>query len=490
MEPYANTLEIPTGLTFDDVLLVPQESAVLPVDVDTSTYLTEKIQLAVPIISAAMDSVTESDTAIAMARAGGLGVIHRNLKPEEQALEVARVKRAESGMILRPITLSPDELVSRAFEVIAENKISGIPITEGKRLVGILTNRDLRFLKNGEQKIADIMTKQVVTSREGVSLEEAKETLRKHRIEKLPVVNAKGELKGLITIKDIEQAQQHPHASKDHLGRLRVAAALGVGKGTVERAGKLIEAGADVVVVDTAHGHSRTVLEMVSTLKSEFKETNIIAGNIASGAAAEALIEAGADAVKVGVGPGSICTTRIVSGVGVPQMSAVFECAAICKKKRVGMIADGGIKYSGDMTKAIAAGANVIMLGSLLAGTDEAPGERIIYQGRAYKVYRGMGSIGAMEAGSKDRYFQGSVEERSKLVPEGVEGMVPSKGPIIDTIHQLVGGLRSGMGYVGAGSITDLQEKARFVRLTAAGLKESHVHDVMITKEAPNYKMD
>jgi IMP dehydrogenase len=487
MEPLP---DIPTGLTFDDVLLLPQEGAVLPNDVDTSSQLTAQIRLSLPVISAAMDSVTESDMAIALARAGGLGVIHRNLKPEEQALEVVRVKRAESGMIIRPITLAPDEPVGRAISLMAERRISGIPITEGKKLVGILTNRDLRFLDKTNVAISEVMTRDVVTSKEGISLEEAKSILQKNRIEKLPVVNRAGELKGLITIKDIEQAQENPRASKDDLGRLRVGAALGVAKGTVERAAKLIESGVDVLVVDTAHGHSQSVVKMVQTIKSEFKEVNLIAGNIATGEAAAALIAAGADAVKVGVGPGSICTTRMVSGVGVPQMSAIFSCAAVCQKKGVPLIADGGIKFSGDMTKALAAGASVIMLGSLLAGTDEAPGERVIYQGRAYKVYRGMGSIGAMDAGSKDRYFQGGVEERSKLVPEGVEGMVPSKGPVSDTLHQLVGGLRSGMGYVGAAHLADLQKRARFIRLTAAGLKESHVHDVMVTKEAPNYQRD
>ncbi len=486
MEPQ----EIPTGLTFDDVLLVPQESAVLPKDVDTTSQLTPQISLAVPIVSAAMDSVSESGTAIAMARAGGMGFIHRNMTPADQALEVARVKRAESGMILRPITLNPEELISRAFEVMAEHKISGIPIVEENRLVGILTNRDLRFHVKRDQKISDVMTKNVITSKEGISLEEAKDILQQNRIEKLPVVNEAGELKGLITIKDIENVEQYPRASKDPLGRLRVGAALGVGPGTLERASQLVDAGVDILVVDTAHGHSRSVILTVGALKKEFKDTEIIAGNIASGDAAAALVEAGADAVKIGVGPGSICTTRMVSGVGVPQMTAILQCVGVCKKHNIPIIADGGIKFSGDVTKALAAGANIVMVGGLLAGTDEAPGERVIYQGRAYKVYRGMGSIGAMEAGSKDRYFQGGIEDRSKLVPEGVEGMVPAKGPLTDTLHQLVGGLRSGMGYVGAASIDELQQKAQFVRLTAAGLKESHVHDVMITKEAPNYRLD
>lgn len=482
--------EIRQAYTFDDLLLLPQESGVLPRDVDISTKLSEKVQLSLPVISAAMDSVTESEMAIAMARAGGLGVIHRNLTAEEQALEVARVKRAESGMILAPITLGPKDLVLRAIEVMEKNKISGVPITEGKKLVGILTHRDLRFLKAGDQKIEEVMTRDVVTSQEGMSLEEAKAVLQKHRIEKLPVVNDAGELRGLITIKDIEQAQRYPSASKDSLGRLRVAAAIGAGDGVIERAAYLRDAGADLLVVDTAHGHSRSVLATVRAVRAEFADLEVIAGNIATADAAEALIEAGASAVKVGVGPGSICTTRIVSGVGMPQMSAIFECAQVCRKKGVALIADGGIQYSGDMVKALAGGANVVMLGSLLAGTDEAPGEKVIYQGRSYRVYRGMGSLGAMMSGSKDRYFQGDVNERSKLVPEGVEGMVPAKGPVADTVHQLVGGLRSGMGYVGASNLADLQKKARFVAVSAAGLKESHVHDVMITKESPNYRID
>lgn len=486
MEPQ----DFSVALTFDDVLLLPQESAVLPKDVDTSSLLTPRIKLSIPIISAAMDSVTESGTAIALARAGGLGVIHRNLKPADQALEVARVKRAEWGMILRPITLSPSEPVSRAIEVMEEHSISGIPITEGPRLVGILTNRDLRFLMKFNQKISDVMTCDVVTSKEGISLEEAKNILQKNRIEKLPVVNDAGELKGLITIKDIERAQQNPEASKDDLGRLRVGAAIGVGKDGIRRAEHLVSAGVDVLVVDTAHGHSQSVLSTVKTLKDTFKDTDIMAGNIATSDAAKALIEMGVDAVKVGVGPGSICTTRVVSGVGVPQMTAIMGCTAVCKKKGIPVVADGGIKFSGDITKALAAGADVIMVGSLLAGTDEAPGERVIYQGRAYKIYRGMGSIGAMEEGSKDRYFQDWVEERSKLVPEGVEGMVPAKGPLSDILHQLIGGLRAGMGYLGAVSIDDLRLKARFIRLTSAGLKESHVHDVLVTKEAPNYRLD
>lgn len=482
--------ERPTALTFDDILLLPAESAVLPKDVDVSTDLTQKIRLAIPLLSAAMDSVTESATAIAMARVGGLGVIHRNLSPGKQALEVARVKRAESGMILEPITLPPDATVARARQVMEENDISGVPITEGKRLVGILTHRDLRFVAKDEQKIAEVMTKKVVTSKEGISLEQAKEILQEHRIEKLPVVDSKGELRGLITIKDIEQVQKYPQASKDPFGRLRVGAAIGVGKGVMERAAALVEAGADLLVVDTAHGHSELVLATVRAVRAEFPKTDLVAGNVATAEGATALIEAGVQAVKVGVGPGSICTTRIVSGVGVPQMTAILSCAPACKQRGIPLIADGGIKYSGDITKALAAGASTVMIGSLFAGTDEAPGEKILYQGRSYRVYRGMGSIGAMMEGAKDRYFQAEVEERSKLVPEGIEGMVPAKGPLADVTHQLVGGLRSGMGYVGAANISELQEKARFVQVTPAGLKESHVHDVTITKEAPNYRLD
>jgi len=482
--------EIPFALTFDDVLLLPQESEILPAEADTSTILTPKIALAIPIISAAMDSVTESQTAIAMARVGGLGIIHRNLSVDDQVLEVARVKRAESGMILQPITLSPDDTVEKTIAIMTENQISGIPITKDGKLVGIVTKRDLLFKEASDQRIGDVMTRDVVTSHEGTSLGKAKKILQEHRIEKLPVVNDAGELCGLITIKDIAKAQQYPHASKDELGRLRVGAALGVGKGALTRAAGLLEAGVDVLVVDTAHGHARSVIQTVKTLVSEFQEAEVIAGNIATGEAATSLIEAGVSAVKVGVGPGSICTTRIVSGVGVPQVSAIIDCARACHRKGVPLIADGGIKYSGDLTKALAAGAQVVMMGSLLAGTDEAPGEQILYQGRKYRVYRGMGSLGAMMAGSKDRYFQGAVDDRSKLVPEGVEGMVPAKGPLAEVLHQLVGGLRSGMGYLGAATIPDLKKQAHFVQVTSAGLKEGHVHDVMITKESPNYRLD
>ena len=419
-----------------------------------------------------------------------MGILHRNLSVDEQSLEVARVKRAESGMILRPITLSPGDSVEQARTVMSDNNISGIPITEGKKLVGILTRRDLMFLEDGKREIREVMTTKVVTSPEGIRLEEAKKILQENRIEKLPVVNRSGELRWLITIRDIEQAQRFPFACKDEQGRLRVGAALGVGKGAIDRAARLLDNGADVLVVDTAHGHSHAVLNTVKTLRSEFAEAQIIAGNVATAEAAEALVQAGVSAVKVGVGPGSICSTRIVSGVGVPQITAIMECARVCRQKGVSIIADGGIQYSGDITKALAAGANVVMMGSLFAGTDEAPGEQVLYQGRKYKVYRGMGSLGAMMDGSKDRYFQGAVEERSKLVPEGVEGMVPAKGPIADTLHQMVGGLRSGMGYVGADSIGQLQKRARFIRVTSAGLKEGHVHDVMITKESPNYRID
>ncbi len=486
MEPQ----QIPTALTFDDVLLQPAESAVLPKDVDVSTQLTEKIRLATPLVSAAMDSVTESQLAIAMARVGGLGIIHRNLSVKEQVLEIARVKRAESGMILEPITLPPNETVARARQVMEDRKISGVPIIEGKRLVGILTNRDLRFIVDQGQKIAEVMTKEVVTSKEGIRLEEAKEILQEHRIEKLPVVDDNGELRGLITIKDIEQAQKFPQASKDEFGRFRVGGAIGAGKGVIERAAALVESGTDLLVVDTAHGHAQSVLSTVRAIRSEFPETELVAGNIATTEAAEALMEAGVSAIKIGVGPGSICTTRIVSGVGVPQVTAILDCASVCRKKGIPLIADGGIQYSGDITKALAAGASSVMLGSLFAGTDEAPGEKVLYQGRSYRIYRGMGSIGAMMQGSKDRYFQADIEERSKLVPEGIEGMVPAKGPLADVVHQLVGGLRSGMGYVGAATLEDLYKRARFVRVTPAGLKEGHVHDVTITKEAPNYRLD
>lgn len=481
---------IPIAYTFDDVLLLPGESSVLPTDVDTSVKLTDKITLTIPLVSAAMDTVTESRTAIAMARLGGMGIIHKNLTPEEQALEIERVKRAESGMILEPITMAPDQKLGEAAQVMKKADISGVPITVGKKVVGILTHRDLRFQKNLNQKIEDAMTKEVVTAKEGITLEKAKDILQKNRIEKLPVVDDKGNLRGLITIKDIEQALRYPNSCKDELGRLRVGAAIGVGKVSLDRAELLIKEGVDLIIIDTAHGHSKSVLDTAREFRERFPKVALVAGNVATADGTDALIKAGVHAVKVGVGPGSICTTRVVSGVGVPQLTAIFECSSVANRHNVPLIADGGIKFSGDITKAMAAGATAVMAGGLFAGTDEAPGETILYQGRSFKTYRGMGSLGAMKKGSKDRYFQESVNDASKLVPEGIEGMVPARGPISDQIHQLIGGLRSGMGYVGAANIGELRKKARFVQITSAGLKESHVHDVTITKESPNYRLE
>ncbi len=482
--------QIPVAYTFDDVLLLPGESSVLPTDVDTAVRLTDKITLSIPLLSAAMDSVTESKTAIAMARMGGMGILHRNMTPEEQALEVEKVKRAESGMIIDPVTMAPEQKLGEVVQVMKTHNISGVPITVGKKLVGILTHRDLRFHKNLSQKIEDVMTKEVVTAKEGTTLEKAKEILQKNRIEKLPVVDEKGSLKGLITIKDIEQAMRYPNSCKDEVGRLRVGAAIGVGKASLDRAELLIKEDVDLIIIDTAHGHSRSVIDTVKEFRERFSKIPLIAGNVATAEGTEALIKAGVHAVKVGVGPGSICTTRVVSGVGVPQLTAVMDCAAMGAKYQIPIIADGGVKFSGDITKAIAAGATAVMAGGLFAGTDEAPGETILYQGRSFKVYRGMGSLGAMGKGSRDRYFQEGVSEASKLVPEGIEGMVPCRGPIADQIHQLIGGLRSGMGYVGAANVAELRKKARFVQITSAGLKESHVHDVVITKESPNYRLE
>jgi IMP dehydrogenase len=480
--------EVKEALTFDDVLLVPNYSEVLPTQVDVRTKLTKKITLNIPIMSAAMDTVTEAELAIAIAREGGIGIIHKNMTVEEQAEEVDRVKRSESGMIVKPVTVKPEQTIAEAENLMKKYKISGLPVVndEGK-LVGIITNRDIRFVKDFSKKIAQVMTKENLrTVPVGTTLEEAKEILHKYKIEKLPVVDENGYLKGLITIKDIEKKEKYPNACKDELGRLMVGAAIGVGQEALKRAEALIEAGVDVIVIDTAHGHSKGVIEMVEKIKGKWPEVDVIAGNVATPEGTEALIKAGADAVKVGIGPGSICTTRIVAGVGVPQLTAVAQCAEVADKYDVSIIADGGIKFSGDIAKAIGAGARVVMIGSLFAGTKESPGELILYQGRSYKVYRGMGSLGAMKKGSKDRYFQSEVEEK-KLVPEGIEGMVPYRGPLADTIHQLVGGLRAGMGYCGAANIEEMRKKARFVRITAAGLKESHVHDVIITKEAPNY---
>ncbi|WP_456437479.1 IMP dehydrogenase [Desulfurobacterium sp.] len=476
------------ALTFDDVLLVPNYSEVLPTQVDVSTQLTKRIRLNIPIMSAAMDTVTEADLAIAIARQGGIGIIHKNMTIEEQAEEVDRVKRSESGMIVKPVTVSPEQTIADAEALMRKYKISGLPVTDQNgKLLGIITNRDIRFVKDFTIKISEVMTKEdLKTVPVGTTLEQAKEILHKYKIEKLPVVDENGYLKGLITIKDIEKKEKYPLASKDELGRLMVGAAVGVGPDALERVTALVEAGVDIIVIDTAHGHSKKVLETVERVKAEFPELDVIAGNVATAEATEALIKAGADAVKVGIGPGSICTTRIVAGVGVPQLTAVAECVKVADKYGISIIADGGIKFSGDVAKAIGAGARVVMIGSLFAGTKESPGELILYQGRSYKVYRGMGSLGAMKKGSKDRYFQSEVEEK-KLVPEGIEGMVPYRGPLADTIHQLVGGLKAGMGYCGAANIEEMRKKARFVKITASGLKESHVHDVIITKEAPNY---
>ncbi|MGB4139887.1 MAG: IMP dehydrogenase [Limnochordia bacterium] len=477
------------GLTFDDVLLLPAASDVLPSQVDTSTRITNRIQLNIPIVSAGMDTVTEARMAIAIAREGGIGVIHKNLSIEDQAGEVDKVKRSESGIIVDPIFLSPEHSISDALELMARYHISGVPIVDSDhKLVGILTNRDLKFEENFDQPIGNVMTKDnLVTAPEHTTLEEAKRILHKHRIEKLPLVDDNYRLKGLITIKDIEKARQYPNSAKDAHGRLRVAAAVGVGHDVMERASALVKAGVDVLVIDTAHGHSKRVVETTTLLKQEFgSQVDIISGNIATAEAAEALIAAGADAIKVGVGPGSICTTRIISGVGVPQLTAIWDCAQVAQKYGVPVIADGGIRYSGDIVKALAAGADAVMLGSIMAGTEESPGEIEIYQGRSYKVYRGMGSLGAMKAGSRDRYFQ---EDSSKLVPEGVEGRVPYKGSVSETVFQLVGGLRSGMGYCGARNNKALKENVRFVRITPAGMHESHPHSVQITKEAPNYRI-
>ena len=476
------------ALTFDDVLLVPDYSEIIPRDIDTTTSLTGKIRLQIPFMSAAMDTVTEGEMAIAVAREGGIGVVHKNMDPKSQAAEIERVKRSESGMITKPITLEPDKSIDEALALMSHYRISGVPITEGKKLVGILTNRDLRFVRDTSQQVHKVMTsKNLVTVPEGTTLEDAAVILHKHRIEKLLVVNSAGELRGLITVKDIQKKLDYPHACKDEVGRLRVAAAVGVGAETMLRVELLLEAGADLLVVDTAHGHSRNVLDMVGAIKKKYPETQVLAGNIATGAAAAALIDAGADAVKVGIGPGSICTTRVVAGVGVPQVTAIMDVAAVTRTRGVSLVADGGIRYSGDVAKAIAVGADVVMAGGLLAGTDESPGEKILYEGRVYKTYRGMGSLGAMQQGSKDRYFQSEIHETDKLVPEGIEGQVPYKGRASEVIYQLVGGLRSGMGYCGCRTIAEFHQRAELVRVTGAGVRESHPHDVQITKEAPNY---
>ena len=478
------------GLTYDDVVLVPAKSAVLPSEVDVRTQLTRNIQINIPIISSAMDTVTESRLAIAMAREGGVGIIHRVLAPAEQAAEVDRVKKSESGMILDPVTISPEETIRDAHQLMAKYRISGIPVTKNKKLVGILTNRDLRFETRLDLKVSQVMKREkLITAPEGTSLEKAREILHEHRIEKLPVVNKHGELKGLITIKDIEKRIKYPNACKDTHGRLRVGAAVGVGPETEDRVAQLKKAGVDLIVVDTAHGHSQAVLDTVKMIKKQHPSLDLVAGNIATAEAAKDLLKAGVDAVKVGVGPGSICTTRIVSGSGMPQLTAVADCARALEGSGIPIIADGGIKFSGDISKALAAGASSVMLGGLLAGTEESPGETVLYQARTYKVYRGMGSISAMERGGGDRYGQGG-RSAQKLVPEGIEGRVPYKGPLSAVIYQLVGGVKSGLGYCGCKTIQELQKNATFIRQTVAGLRESHVHDVIITKEAPNYRMD
>ncbi len=487
-------MSIREALTFDDVLLVPAASAVLPAQVDTRTRLTKSVELGIPLISSAMDTVTEAGLAIAMAQAGGMGVIHKNLSIVEQAEQVRRVKRFESGMVVNPVTIAPGATLADALALMERYRISGIPVVEGAngkgagKLVGILTNRDVRFANDPRQPVAELMTKdRLVTVREGVKPDEAKRLLHQHRIEKILVVDDAYRCVGLITVKDIEKAQKYPHACKDERGRLRVAAATGVGEDGYARAQALIEAECDVIVVDTAHGHSKGVLDAVSRIKKASNYTQVAAGNVATADGARALIDAGADCVKVGIGPGSICTTRIVAGVGVPQLTAIMDAVSAARKAGVPVIADGGIKYSGDLAKAIAAGADVAMVGSLLAGTEEAPGEVFLYQGRSYKGYRGMGSLGAMARGSADRYFQSEVSDSLKLVPEGVEGQVPYKGPVANVVHQIIGGLRAAMGYTGCETIEAFHSKAEFVRITGSGLRESHVHDIVVTREAPNY---
>jgi IMP dehydrogenase len=495
------TADISIALTFDDVLLVPRHSEVLPNEVNVVTRVTRNITLNVPIVSSAMDTVTESRLAIAVAQLGGMGVIHKNLSIEDQAAEVDRVKRSESGMIVNPITLAPDDRLIQALELMKKYRISGVPITEDGstegKLVGILTNRDLRFEANVDRPISEVMTREkLITVPVGTTLQDAQALLHAHRVEKLLVVDTNYRLKGLITVKDIQKMINYPTAAKDALGRLRVGAAVGVAQDTVDRAAALVEAGADVLVIDTAHGHSRGVMSVVKQIRDRFSDVDLVAGNVATAEGTEALIGLGVDGVKVGIGSGSICTTRVIAGIGMPMISALAECAQAAHRHNVPIIADGGVRYSGDITKALAVGASTVMIGSLFAGTDESPGELILFQGRSFKEYRGMGSIGAMRAGSRDRYFQedyelaGPNEHDEKLVPEGIEGRVPHKGSIGAMIHQLVGGLRAGMGYCGCGTIADLQQNARMVRITPAGMRESHVHDVVITKEAPNYRSE
>ena len=485
------TENLSVALTFDDVQLVPARSRVLPSEANTDTRLTAGISLRIPLLSAAMDTVTESRMGIALAQQGGLAIIHRNLTIEEQADEVDKVKRSESGMIVDPITIAPAKPIHEALEMMAKYKISGGPVTDAEgKVVGILTNRDVRFEKNHNRRVDELMTRDnLVTVAPGTTMDEAAEMLQRHKIEKLLVVDGRGYLKGLITVKDIQKAIDYPNASKDTLGRLRVGAAIGVGPESEERAAALVEAGVDVIVVDTAHGHSEGVMATAGAIKKKFGDIAVIAGNIATSEATRDLIDVGVDAVKVGIGPSAICTTRVVAGAGVPQVTAIADCARIGQERGIPIIADGGVKHSGDIAKAIAAGADVVMVGSLLAGTDESPGEIELYQGRAFKAYRGMGSVGAMRHGSKDRYFQADVEE-AKLVPEGIEGRVPYKGPVSETVHQLIGGLRAGMGYCGCADIAAMQTDTQFVRVTTAGLREAHVHDVQITKEAPNYRVE
>ena len=479
------------GLTFNDLVLLPGESRVLPKDIDVKTELSRNISINIPIVSAAMDTVTESETAIALARQGGLGFIHKNMTIEKQALEVEKVKKSESGMIIDPITIDPEQKILEVLNIMEKYKISGVPVVKKGNLMGIITNRDLRFETNLDKKVEDVMTKDnLATAPVGTTLEESKSILHERRIEKLLVVDDAGKLKGLITIKDIEKIKKYPHSCKDHLGRLRVGAAVGVGPERDERIDRLINVNVDVIVIDSAHGHSRGVIEAVKETKRNFPDLELIAGNVATSEGTRALIDAGVDAVKVGIGPGSICTTRIIAGVGVPQMTAIMECAQEASKKNIPIIADGGMRFSGDITKAIAGGALSVMIGNLLAGTEESPGETVLFQGRTYKVYRGMGSVEAMREGSVDRYFQKITEGETKLVPEGIVGRVPYRGPLADTTYQLIGGLRAGMGYVGACDIKELQAKAKFLKITAAGLKEGHVHDVIITKEASNYQLE
>lgn len=486
-----NRNNIGFGYTFDDLILVPRRSSVLPSQVDVKTRLSRNFSLNIPIVSAAMDTVTESETAITLARQGGLGFIHRNMSVEKQALEVEKVKKSESGMIVDPITIEPEQKIHEVLEIMGKYRISGVPVVKKGNLVGIITNRDLRFETNLDQKVGAVMTKDdLATAKVGITLEGSKAILHERRIEKLLVVDDEGKLQGLITIKDIEKIRKYPNSCKDELGRLRVGAAVGVGEDTEGRIASLVAADVDIVVIDTAHGHSALVVQTVKKTKKEFPDLELAAGNVATGEGTRALIEAGADAVKVGVGPGSICTTRVIAGIGVPQMTAIMECAEEAKKSGVPIIADGGIKYSGDITKAMAGGANSVMIGSLFGGTEESPGETILFQGRTYKVYRGMGSLEAMKEGSKDRYFQEETNLESKLVPEGIVGRVPYRGPLADTIYQLVGGLRAGMGYLGCPDMETLQTEPNFIQITPAGHKEGHVHDVIIIKEAPNYRVE